>query len=256
MESSLEAIRYLASSVNRVEVLTALADGRATRRELQEDANGSRSTVSRILDEAQGQGWVDSKGSRYWLTPLGQAMLGDFRSYLEAVEGLQHLGRTVNQFPPPLQSLDSRHLRDAVVVEPTEEDPAAPYTRAFDLFREATEYRGLTHTALPDYSRVLRDGLEQDRIDFEHVLERAFLETIRTDPRRAAVWRDLSDRVWLYDGVVPINVHVIDELVLVWLGENRGEMAGLLLSENPAVVTWAESLYAGYRSESEPLGEL
>jgi predicted transcriptional regulator len=62
--------------------------------------------------------------------------------------------------------------------------------------------------------------------------------------------------VWLYDGIVPINVQIVDERVLVWLGENRDETAGLLESENPAVLDWAESLYEEYRAQSEPLGEL
>lgn len=56
---------------NRVEVLTALVDGEATRRDLQEAVDGSRSTVARIFDEVQERRWVDSEGTRYWLTPLG-----------------------------------------------------------------------------------------------------------------------------------------------------------------------------------------
>lgn len=256
MESSLEDVRFLASSANRVEVLTALVDGRASRRELQETVDGSRSTVSRILDEAQTRGWVDSEGSRYWLTPVGESMVTDFRSYLKTVEGHQHLGDMVNHLPPPLFSLDFRHLRDADVVELTPENPAAPFSRAVDVFREASEYRGLNHTALPQCTRVIRDRVEQGRLDFEQVFEKAFVETLRADPERAALWRPLTDRMWQYEGVVPINVHVVDGRVLVWLGEKRGEPAGLLETENPAVVSWAESLYEEYRGEAEPLAEL
>lgn len=78
MDDSLKAVQFLADSLNRVQVLSELVDRRATRRELQEKVNASRSTVARILDEAQTRGWVDSKGSQYRLTPLGEAMVTDF----------------------------------------------------------------------------------------------------------------------------------------------------------------------------------
>ena len=256
MASSLEAVRFLASSANRVQVLTALIDGGASRRELTERVDGSRSTVTRILNEAQRRGWVDSEGSHYWLTPFGESMVTDFRSYLKTVEGHHHLGDMVNQLPPPIFDLDFRHLRDADVVEVTSANPAAPFDRALDLFREATEYRGLNSTSLPKHAKVLRDRVRAGRLDFTQVFEAAFIETIRADPERSALWTSLSDRVWVYDGVVPINVQIVNESVLVWLGKTRGDAAGLLESENAAVLSWAESLHEEYRSEAEPLSEV
>lgn len=256
MDPSLEAVQFLANSANRVQVLTALTDGEATRRELQEEVGGARSTVARILDEAQEREWVDSEGTRYWLTPLGEAMVTDFRSYLATVEGHHHLGGLVNHLPPPLFSLDSRHYRDADIVKRTPDNPAAPFTRALKIFRRSTEYRGLNSSALPDHVKVLRERVERGRLDFEQVLEKAFVETIRADPERSAEWKSLADRVWLYDGVVPINVHIVDGVVVVWLGETRNEVEGLFVSENSTVLSWAESLYEEYLSESEPLGEL
>ena len=251
MESSLEDIQFLASSANRVRILTTLIDRRSTRRELKEEVDCSRSTVARILDEAQERGWVDAEGRRYVLTPLGETMVTDFRSYLETVEGLERFGDTINHFPPPLFSLDFHHFRDAVVVEPTAEDPAAPFTRAFYLFREATEYRGLSFTAFPDFVKVLRDGVDQGRLDFEHVVEKAFIETVRSNPERSAVWSSLSDRIWLYEGTVHLSMHIIDGTVLVWLGKSRGEAKALLESENPEVLSWAESLYEEYKTDAE-----
>lgn len=253
MEDSLEAVRFLASSANRVQALTALVDGDANRRELTENVDGSRSTVTRILNEAENRGWVDSEGSRYWLTPLGESMVTDFRSYLKTVEAHQHLGDVVNQLPPPLFSLDLRHLRDANIIEPTEANPAAPFNRALDLFRGASEYRGLNSTSLPKHANVLRNRAERDRLDFEQVFEQGFVETIRADPERVNIWSSLSDRVWLYDGVVPINVQIVNETVIVWLGKTRERPTGLLESENAAVLSWAQSLYNQYRSEAKPL---
>ncbi|MFB6198766.1 MAG: helix-turn-helix transcriptional regulator [Halobacteriaceae archaeon] len=255
MESALEAIRFFASSANRVQVLTSLIETPATRQELQEEVEASRATVARILTEAETRGWVDSEGSQYWLTKRGEAMVTDFRSYLTSVKGHQHLGDMVEHLPPPLVAIDFRHLRDADIIEMTAEDPSAPFTRSLDVFREATDYRGLNNTSLPEHAKVLQDGVEQDDLVFEQVFEHSFLETIRTDPDRAAMWNSLADTVWIYEGVVPINLHIIDDTVLVWLGETRGEVAGLLESDNSAVLSWAESLYEEYRSDAKLLSE-
>lgn len=252
MESPLEAVQFLANSANRVQVLTTLVGRRATRRELQNEVGASRSTVARILEAGETRGWVASEGSRYWLTPFGETMVTDFSSYLETVAGLYHLGEMVDHLPPPLRTLDCRYFRDAVVVEPTSEDPAAPFTRAFELFQRATEHRGLTHTSFPHFARVLADRVEEGHADSEHVIEKAFVDALQPDSDRAEIWASMSEWVWLYDGTVPISLHIIDGTVLVWLGATRDTVAGLLETENDTVLSWAESLYAEYRSRSEP----
>lgn len=256
MEPSLEAIRFLANSRNRVEVLSALLDRQATRRELQEEVEGSRSTVARILDEAQTRGWVDTEGNQYWLTPMGESMVTGFRSYLKTVEGHQHLGPMVNHLPPPLFSIDFRHLRDADIIHQTVENPAAPFDRVLDLFHESTNYRGLNSTSLPKHAKVLRTRVDKGLLDVGQVFEKEFVETIRTDPERATVWGAMADGVWVYEGVVPINIQIVDETVLVWLGKSRDKPAGLLETDNAAVLAWAESLYEEYRREAIPLADV
>lgn len=253
MESSLGAVQYLANSANRVRVLSALLDERATRRELQDETGASRSTVARILEESESRGWVDSTGSRYWLTPLGTLMVNDFLAYLDTVEGVQRFDEMINQFPPHLFSLDFRHLRDAEVIEPTPADPAAPNSRAFELFRRASHYRGVTHTAFQHFVKVISDRVEAGQLDYEHVFEKSFLEELRNDPERAAAWPMLTEGTWQYDGTVPISIHIIDGRVLIWLGRSREEIAGLLESENAEVLAWAESLFEQYRSAAEPV---
>lgn len=186
----------------------------------------------------------------------GPALLSPDDVAVETVDAYQQLGDLVNHLPPPVFSLDVRHLRDAEIVEVTAENPAAPFTRSLELFRDATEYRGLNNAGLPDHVRVLRDRVEAGHLEFTQVLEGGFVDTIRADPDRTVVWTALEDSVRVYDGVVPINLHIVDGRVLVWLGENRSEAVGLLVSENPAVLSWAESLYEEYRADAEPLGEL
>jgi predicted transcriptional regulator len=258
MDDALEEIGFLANSANRVRMLEALDGDPASRRELQEATGVPRSTAARVLDDAEDRGWIDSEGSRYRLTSAGEARVSEFRDYVATTEGMQHLGEAIEWLPEPARSLDYRHLRDARLTTPTEANPTAHFDRGMELIRDAEAYRGLTQNSLPQYMTELRDRVVQGRLDFQGVIERGFLDVLRVEPERAALWHDIADRMWLYDGHVPLNMHVVDGTALVWLcDENHdGEdvvVQGLLESSHSAVVSWAESLYEEYRNDSEPM---
>jgi predicted transcriptional regulator len=258
MEDALEEIRFLANSGNRVRVLEALTGEPASRRELQEETGVPRSTAARVLDDAEDRGWVDSEGSRYRLTTVGEARVSAFRTFLATTRGMQHLGEAIGWLPEPARSLDFRHLRDAKITTPSQENPTAQFDRGMELLRDAETYRGLTQNSLRQYMAELGGRIVDGELDFQGVIERGFVEVIREEPGRAEVWRDIADRMWLYDGHVPLNMHVVDGTALVWLcdEDSTGEdviVKGLLESDHPDVVSWAESLYEEYRAESEPM---
>jgi predicted transcriptional regulator len=258
MEGALEEIQFLANSASRIRVLDALAGDPATRRELQEETGVPRSTAARALDDAEARGWVHSEGSRYRITSAGAARVSEFRDYVETTRGMQHLGEAIDWLPEPARSLDFRHLRNATITTPMETNPTAQFDRGMELVRDAEAYRGLTQNSLPEYMRVLRDRVVQGRLDFQGVIERGLVDVLSDDPARAALWHDIADRMWLYDGHVPLNMHVVDGTVLIWLCDEDSDgkdviVKGLVESDHPAVVSWAESLYEEYRSESEQM---
>lgn len=253
MEGALERIRYLTSSENRFRILQSLGDTKATRKALQETVNGSRSTVARVLQEAEARGWVRSQGSQYWLTPMGKAMVQEITDCSKNIEVLEDVGDKIKLFPPPLLTVDFRNFDDARIIETTSDDPTAPFTKSLSLFREANKYRGLTNTSLPEHARVLRDGVEQGTLDLQHVIEKQFVEQLQSNPERKAVWNSMEDQVWVFDGSVPVNFHIVDNTVLVWLGEEQGEELSLLESDNPEVLSWGKSLFSEYKAKSKPL---
>jgi len=92
MEPALEAIQFFANSANSVRVFEALANGVTTSSTLAERTGASRSTIARILDEGESRGWVESEGSRYELTYMGELMIEEFRTHLETMKGLSNSG--------------------------------------------------------------------------------------------------------------------------------------------------------------------
>ena len=256
MESTLDAIQVFANSANSVRVFEALADGAMTSSGLAEQTGASRSTVARILDEGESRGWIESEGSLYELTYMGEFMIEEFRTYLRTVEGTQQLGEAINYLPEPARELNIRHLREAAVTVPTTDRPDARLNRALELYETGDMYRGLTQIGPHVIVQTLADLVERGQLEVEGVIEAKFIEDILNDPERASPWHTLADRVWVYDGRIPLNMHIIDETVVLWLASVDGdewEQYGLLESEHPAVVTWAESVYQEYRREAEPL---
>lgn len=258
MDATLDDIQFLANSANRIQVLEALTDGAASRRDLQDATGVPRSTAARVLDEAEARDWVRSEGSRYWLTSLGEAMIRAFRRYLAATEGVRHLGPAIDWLPDPAWELDFRYFREAEITTPSEANPTAHFDRAMALLRESDSYRGLTQNSLPEYMRVVHSRVVAGQLDFEGVIEASFIDALGNDPQRAALWQDIADWMWLYTGRVPLNMHIVDGTVLIWLcDENQaGEdviAKGLLESTHPEVVSWAESLYEEHRADAEPL---
>jgi predicted transcriptional regulator len=252
----MDAIRFLSNSENSVRVFERLAEAPTTSKDLAERTGASRSTVLRILDRGDSRGWVGSEGSQYEITNLGRAMIEEFIRYRETVRGIQHIGEAVEGLPEPARSLDFRHLRDARVTFRTEDNPFARFDRGLSLIREADTCRWLSSAAPLEYVNVVVDCVEQRGLTVEGVIGADLAETLRDDPERAEPWRAVADRVWVYDGHVPVSVEIVDETVLVWLTpkrDDRWDGAALLESDHPAVRSWAESLYDEYRREAARL---
>lgn len=258
MESALDAAQVFANSANAVRVFEALTDGPTTNRDLAEQTGAARSTIARILDRGESRGWIESEGSRYELTNLGETMIEEFRNHLRTLEGIQHLGEDFQYLPEPAHELDYRHFRDATITKPTPENPAAPFDRIPELFHAHDTHNLLTPVGVPGVTRVAWELWTQDKLGGDGVvIDARFFETLRNDPERAEPWIDWAQAglLWVHDDV-SIAIHIFDDLVGIGLGERHGantHVAGFLESTNPAVVSWAQSLFEDYLSEAEPL---
>jgi predicted transcriptional regulator len=260
MGPALDAVQVFANSANVVRVFEALANGTTTNRALSERTGAARSTVGRILDKGESRGWIESEGSRYELTHLGEVMIEEFRAYLRTIEGIQHLGEAFDYLPEPAHELGYHHLRDATFVKSTADNPTEPWDRVTELFRAVDSVDTphiLAQGVAPIHTKVSWDLWSQGKLEGKVVIAARFLETLRNDPERAEPWVDWARAglIWIYEGL-PITMHVFEGLVGIWLGELREDevhIAGVLESEDPAVVSWAESLFEAYRAEAEPL---
>lgn len=257
-ETALDAIQVFANSANSVRVFERLTDGPTTSKALAEQTGASRSTVARILDKGESRGWIDSEGSRYELTATGRIMIEEFRAYKRTIEGVQHLGEAIAWLPKPALSLDFRHFRDADLITGSPSNPAEIFDHMAAMMRTASRKRSLVTTAVPRLTELVHDRAEAGELDSELVIQASWFDIHTPRPDQLPIWRARAQRgsVWVYDGVVPINLEVLDDSVALWLGEQREEelvVRGVLVTETPAVVSWAESLYEEFRAAADPL---
>lgn len=258
MGSALDDIQVFANSANVVQVFEALSDGATTNRELSEQTGAARSTVGRILDKGESRDWIDSEGSRYELTDLGTVMIEEFRGYLRTIEGIKHLGEDFQYLPEPAHELDYRHFLDATIIKPTVTYPSAPFDRMEELIHTADTFpRIIARTVTPRHEKASWDLWRGGKSVSGAVIEASFFETIRSDPARVGSWHDWAETglVWIHEGPL-FTVMFSEEVVLIGMGEEREDevyATGVLESENPAVLSWVESLFEEYRAEAEPL---
>lgn len=256
IDRALDEIQVFANSSNCVAVFEALTDGPTTSKALAEQTEASRSTVARILNEGESRGWIHSEGSRYELTDLGETMINEFSDYLETIKGIHHLEEMVQWLPPPARELDFRHFRSADIITPTDTNPVKPFDYLEEWIRTGNKKRSLAIGAVTRFVRLIHDQCVAGKLESESVIQADWFDTLAAEPKQIPLWRTRAERgdVLVYDGEVPISFHVIDGTVGIWASEeDRDVVRGLVVIENPAVVSWAESLYADYRAETVPL---
>lgn len=258
MDSATESIAFLARSDNRVQVLRTIADEHPERSTLREELPIARTTLARILNEFESRGWITRDGKAYRTTPVAEAILAKFNPLRATVEGIHELGEAIDWLPPPAKELDFRYFRDCSITKPTAENPAKPFDRGLELIRGADRYRALVTTAVPSYVQAVRELQVAGPLDKQGVIEASFLGTLRDNPERAEPWYAFaaSDTTWIYHGHVPVDLHIVDETVLLWLRErsdNDLDVYGLLESQNTALIEWAEELFGEYKREAELL---
>lgn len=256
MESAQNALQFFANSTHSVPIFDALDSGVTTSRTLAEQTGASRATVARILDEGESRGWIDSEGSQYELTTKGTIILETVRDCFQTIEGIQHIGDAVKWLPAPAHALDYRWLRDAEIVTGHPANPTEPFDFVSEQIRGADRIRTLAWTGVPRLTELINEQSVAGKLECEVIMKASFFDTLGGRPVVVSHWREPVERdeVWRYEGDVPISLHIIDDTVVIWLDEQRGDelvVQGAIVTENSAVLSWAESLYEDYRDEAE-----
>ena len=254
---ALEDVAYLSRSPYRAVILDTLSRGPRTRRDLAEDVEASRTTLDRIVNELEDRGWVErTTDGDYVATAAGRHLVREFRPCVEAVEAVRRLGPAIDWLPVEELGIGLRHFRDATVWRPEGDDPVETLDFMNELVREAAEFQVLTHLKPPaSLLRTIHEEVTSGRLTLRGVGPGT------QGAEREALWQGIvaaGGEVYRYDGAIPCNVWVIDEVVLIKQSGPGAidEAYGVpIVSENDAVRAWAEDLIEEHIAEADRIPE-
>jgi predicted transcriptional regulator len=214
-----------------------------------------------VVNEFEERDLIRRSENGYTTTPAAEAILEKLLPFLDTMEGIQNLGNIIEWLPPPVRSLDFRHLRNADIVTPTDTNPTEPFDFVAQRFRRANEIRTLARTVPGRFRDIGHDLSVDGTVDVELVIQASWFDSLSSEPDQLKYWRDRAARneVWTTDQDVPLTVHICDDSVIIWLSEDhegKRVIQGVLASDNPVVLSWAESLYHEYRDEAKPLDRM
>lgn len=256
MTGAVELVAFLARAPNRLEALSALADGPATRAEVQERTGVPRATLSRILADFRDRDLVSRSGHEFRLTPLGEVAAAELASLLEAVGAVQQLAAVREWLDLADVGFPVGRLAGADVVIPTDSDPLAPVRRAEALLADASRVRAVANSAIPGCIEAVWRAVTAGRQTLEWATTPAALEVIAADPELARQTRDLLESpaaaAYVSEAGFPQALFVVDDVVFTPVKDAAGTVQGHVETDDPEVREWAHGAIDDYLAAAEP----
>lgn len=253
---ALEDVAYLARSANRVALLDALASGSHTRRDLADRTGVAPTTVGRILNECQEQGWVERNADgAYTTTATGTLVVREFAPLVDAMDTIRTLGEAAAWIPTDELSVGIEHFGDATVRRSPPNAPHDTVEYLAECFREASSGRVLTFlVAPPPVVDALVEGIVDGRLTAEIVLAGGLVEFLRDqdDPPDWADYTDDGVSVYRYDEHIPCHLFLFDARVLIMNDRPPGG-GGFVVSEDETVLAATNELFERYRDDADPV---
>lgn len=250
-------VKCLARSRIRTELLDILIqEDRLSHREIREQFDCSRTTISRNLDVLIDQGWVQSTNQAYSVTTCGKIVLDHFSELTEAIEATSKLQPFLQCLSQEDINFDVTMLRDAEITISKAHNPLAMVNKHVNQLRETTEFRAVLPLAALHPYEVQYRRIAQEQLEAEHVVSPGVAKTFQTATDFASFTRDMLDSgrfdIYVYEGDIPYYLGILDQTVQLG-ADKEGEPRVLLETDSKNVRTWAREQYQEYKQSAAPL---
>lgn len=239
----------------RGHLLDVLVDESASRSELRNAFDESRSTIYRGLAQLESRGLITEEDGEYRATTVGKLLFEEYRTFLDTVESVwdeRELFRTSRAIA---DSFPVAALRDGDVLVSDEHAPAHVFRRLRSTIESADSIRGVVPAVLPASLDWYRSAMADDAFEVEVVFSEPAFEYLLDVERESLDELVSSDHcvVRRTTAEVPFGVLLdgdpTEHVVCVVHGE-VGSIRGLVVSDAPAVVGWANDRFERYRAAS------
>lgn len=249
-----EDIAFLATSTNRVGVLTALGEEPRDRHALQSELEISQPTASRILRDLSEREWVVRIGDDYELTRVGELTITAFSDLRVQFETIHHLSDVASMLPDEGFDFDLARLRTADVVRVAEGDSGLARTHETAQLASADHVRILTPFAPRQGVETTWRQVTKGDQRFELVISSSTLSTIRDDADLARWTRETlaTDRAEIYrfDEGIAYPILITDDTVNVALPKDEQTGGAWISTDDEVVRNWARSTFEAHRDRA------
>ncbi len=237
--------------VKRAELLSFLRTTAADADTLERNLSASRSTIHRATQSLTTQGLVEEDDGVFELTSVGEVVAARterFRTELDAVDRIEPFLDEIDSdaVDPPLD-----HLADATVERPSPGQPHVVVRCLNDLVADAESIRMFSGVVSPVYVDIAHEAVEEGT-EIRAVFRREVVDVLFSEHGRKSREAARTGRfgVRIHDDC-PFELFLSENRVGMSAHDDRGLPVGFVETSDPAVVDWAESLFAHYWDTAE-----
>jgi predicted transcriptional regulator len=256
MDVDTETAADLVRSRIRVEILAALRAGAATKYELRERLDCSRTTVDRNLEHLQEAGWIEQAPGGYELTTCGEIVVEQATAYLETVTAAKRLQPILRWLPRDELDIDVRHFADAEITTASDGQPMAMVDRHVQAVSRTPTARMVLPVASPQGLKAQVENFSLSELSVTVVVPPAIADAFLNDSQFADTIASMREAgaidVSVTEKSIPYYLGILDDIVQIGVDED-GQPRGLLESAAEPVREWAEQTFESYKQAATPL---
>lgn len=239
----------------RREFLAGLHDEPATKPELVERLDTSRSTVDRAISDLEKFDFVRRTEDRYRLTLAGKEAFQQHKSYLDSLEDIQGANGIIASLPPDVPfSLEL--LNDAEIETADTHDPHQPLDLYTDIVTEAAQLKKISPAIFPVCMDVVAEHAA-DELALDMVVPSDVVEAMEQRYDKEVDWVAEPDcQLYELEEEPPYELWVAetpDEEYTGLMSHTETGVRGLILSASDQAYEWALGQYEGYVEAASPI---
>lgn len=250
---------FLVELVSRRPVFRVLDRGPASRRELEDRLDISRSTCHRIVRSFEDKGLIARSGDRYELTGVGQAVCEAINRFARNVDTATDLGKLLNELDRAGVTVDLDAFAGATITRARPSDPYRPVSRFMQLLQQSSTLRTFDKTAIPPpYVDEIAQQVIEDGLTVEAIYEREVATRLFSGPPqslRAAV--ESGQFVVEVHPEIPFGICILDDRIGVRAhSPESGADTVFVDTDDTEAYAWAEKVFRSYRAEARQLADI
>lgn len=247
----------LVDTIRHGPILEELLKGPLDRREIERRVDVSRTTSHRMTRWLDERNLIEKSEGEFSLTGQGEIVAEETLRYERNIQSGRRLAPLLEVICDHHKEFVIEPFADATVTTAEPDDPYRPIERFVSLFRETDTFRGFNTTqmaplSVEEFHQRIRDEMETELIYLPDVIEKL----CSTAPERASEAFESDHLTLRTRDALPYGLAIFDNRVGIGgYDKETGQLRVFVDTDAAIAREWAESVYASFRADSDPLNE-